>query len=263
MSLECIGEEMSTLVKLYDIPVAWRKIARELGVVYVQGKGWFCHEPVPEKLLMFVPNEVTLKSGRQNNVGRACPICGNHTILRESARRSFWGCSNYPRCHGKIDLYAEEEKAYEPRKTASEKVQTVVFPRASNQIVYGSACPKCGSQTVLRESPYGAFWGCMKFPKCNGKGKDKPSDEEIVKLRQATPEKLQVANSGEREVLLANSAERVLLVAKGVFENKIKASQWFLLANSALGGEVPGSLLGTEEGCERVITVLQEIHKTK
>ncbi|WP_225548042.1 MbcA/ParS/Xre antitoxin family protein [Chromobacterium violaceum] len=243
---------MPKLVKLYDIPLAWRKTARELGVVYVQGKGWFCTEPVPEELLMFVPNEVTQKSGRQTNVGRACPKCGSHTILRESARGSFWGCATYPRCNGTVDLYAEEEKNYKPKNASAEKARAVGFTKAPNHVVYGSACPKCGSQMVLRDSPYGNFWGCMKFPQCKEKIKAKATDEEIVKLRQAIP----------KEPKVANSTESVLLLAKEIFGSKIKVSQWFLLPNSGLGGERPGNLLGTEEGCDRVMALLQEIDKT-
>lgn len=29
-------------------------------------------------------------------------------------------------------------------------------------------CPKCGGETVLREGPYGKFWGCKGFPECKG-----------------------------------------------------------------------------------------------
>jgi|APAga8741244001_1050109.scaffolds.fasta_scaffold07049_6 restriction system protein len=30
-------------------------------------------------------------------------------------------------------------------------------------------CPKCDSKMVLREGSYGKFYGCSKYPKCNGK----------------------------------------------------------------------------------------------
>ncbi|PZN07606.1 MAG: hypothetical protein DIU76_04270, partial [Bacillota bacterium] len=30
------------------------------------------------------------------------------------------------------------------------------------------ACPRCGSRMVLRRGPYGAFWGCSRFPDCKG-----------------------------------------------------------------------------------------------
>ncbi|HID49962.1 MAG TPA: hypothetical protein EYP40_10205 [Chromatiales bacterium] len=30
-------------------------------------------------------------------------------------------------------------------------------------------CARCGSRMVLREGPYGFFWGCIRFPECWGK----------------------------------------------------------------------------------------------
>jgi len=30
-------------------------------------------------------------------------------------------------------------------------------------------CLRCGQQMVLRESKYGQFWGCARFPECEGK----------------------------------------------------------------------------------------------
>lgn len=29
-------------------------------------------------------------------------------------------------------------------------------------------CPKCFSETILKHGKYGDFYGCIKFPKCNG-----------------------------------------------------------------------------------------------
>lgn len=29
-------------------------------------------------------------------------------------------------------------------------------------------CPFCKSDTVLREGPYGKFYGCVRFPECRG-----------------------------------------------------------------------------------------------
>ena len=33
------------------------------------------------------------------------------------------------------------------------------------------ACPKCGSETILKHGVYGYFFGCVTFPKCNGSRK--------------------------------------------------------------------------------------------
>jgi restriction system protein len=45
------------------------------------------------------------------------------------------------------------------------------------------ACPKCGSEMVLREAKKGAdsgkkFWGCSKFPDCRGRGFGRVLSEE-------------------------------------------------------------------------------------
>ncbi len=29
-------------------------------------------------------------------------------------------------------------------------------------------CPECGGEMVSRKGKYGVFWGCKKYPKCNG-----------------------------------------------------------------------------------------------
>ena len=29
-------------------------------------------------------------------------------------------------------------------------------------------CPECGAEMVLKNGKYGEFFGCSKFPKCNG-----------------------------------------------------------------------------------------------
>ena len=32
----------------------------------------------------------------------------------------------------------------------------------------GVKCPICGAPMKLRKGPYGAFWGCTKYPTCKG-----------------------------------------------------------------------------------------------
>ena len=41
----------------------------------------------------------------------------------------------------------------------------------------GAPCPDCGGDTLKRQSRYGAFYGCHRYPKCNGKWslRDMPS----------------------------------------------------------------------------------------
>jgi len=46
---------------------------------------------------------------------------------------------------------------------------SVPFANNISKKVHGAGgCPLCGSHTVKRSGPYGAFYGCDKFPKCKG-----------------------------------------------------------------------------------------------
>lgn len=34
---------------------------------------------------------------------------------------------------------------------------------------YKGECPKCGAIRIQRKGPHGLFFGCSRFPHCNGK----------------------------------------------------------------------------------------------
>lgn len=55
------------------------------------------------------------------------------------------------------------------------------------------------------------------------------------------------------------SPAMVRRMAEGVFESRAIALKWIEHPNKALGGEVPGKLLGNPEGCRRVYQVLAKI----
>jgi len=87
-----------------------------------------------------------------------CPKCGQPMIRRtakkgKNAGKTFWGCSQYPKCRGTIK--DEDTKVLEP-------------PIAADAI---PECPKCGDPMVKRVAKKGdnagaEFWGCAKYPKC-------------------------------------------------------------------------------------------------
>ena len=39
-----------------------------------------------------------------------------------------------------------------------------------------TVCPDCGANLVLRNGPYGKFWGCSRYPQCRGVDKYRGED---------------------------------------------------------------------------------------
>jgi DNA topoisomerase I len=69
-----------------------------------------------------------------------CPECGKGTIRREGRFGPFYGCQDYPKCKGIVNV---EQRI-------------------------GFACPQCGKgHLVERKSRYGKpFYGCNRYPDC-------------------------------------------------------------------------------------------------
>ena len=51
----------------------------------------------------------------------------------------------------------------------------------------------------------------------------------------------------------------VLLLPDAVFQSREKALEWLESPIKALGGEVPGQLSRTPEGCEQVLQILKKL----
>ncbi|MFC2130066.1 type I DNA topoisomerase [Bacteroidota bacterium] len=80
-----------------------------------------------------------------------CEKCGAPMIIKVSRRGRFLGCSKYPECTSTKPLpKVEQEQKKEP------------------VIAEGITCDKCGSPMYLRESRFGKFYGCIKYPECKG-----------------------------------------------------------------------------------------------
>lgn len=74
-----------------------------------------------------------------------CPQCGALMVLRLGAMGPFYGCSNFPRCEGTINI---------SRATFQAIVESLAIP-----------CPGCGvGRMTLKWSKYGAFLGCNRYP---------------------------------------------------------------------------------------------------
>ena len=81
-----------------------------------------------------------------------CPECNAHSVLM----------------NGRYGAYFECEKKCGWRHRVKDTTYQTDTSKPQSLPKKGSACPKCGSQTRLRNSRYGPFYGCSKFPKCKG-----------------------------------------------------------------------------------------------
>ena len=46
--------------------------------------------------------------------------------------------------------------------------RTIYTPYPASRYKHDVSCPKCRGHMTLRSGQYGDFFGCDKFPKCNG-----------------------------------------------------------------------------------------------
>jgi len=80
-----------------------------------------------------------------------CEVCHAPMVIKVSRKGRFLGCSRYPDCTNTKPL---------------PKVQDEV--KKEPEIAEGVLCPECGSPMYLRESRFGKFYGCIKYPECKG-----------------------------------------------------------------------------------------------
>jgi len=106
-----------------------------------------------------VENEVTGFANAESE--QKCPECQSDMVKRtvkkgKNIGREFWGCSQYPKCKGILDI----------KRTAT--------PEAAKQDAEAvPECPKCSKPMAIRMATKGEnkgneFWGCSGFPECKG-----------------------------------------------------------------------------------------------
>lgn len=57
-----------------------------------------------------------------------------------------------------------EMEDVDPYADAEQRLAKDAASRQSN----APLCPDCNSEMVVRDGKFGRFWGCVKFPDCNG-----------------------------------------------------------------------------------------------
>lgn len=87
-----------------------------------------------------------------------CGNCNSRTYYQIQRKIAQFTCEN--RCGWTIAL-----SALSPTDANTPDAQ----PEFDELPPVGRACPRCGAQTLKRRSRFGTFYGCSRYPKCQGK----------------------------------------------------------------------------------------------
>ncbi len=81
----------------------------------------------------------------------SCDKCGAKLIYKDGRFGRFLACANYPSCKNTVTLDKDGTPALKPEMKLEKA---------------GFACEKCGSEMVIRNGKYGAFYACSNYPAC-------------------------------------------------------------------------------------------------
>jgi DNA topoisomerase-1 len=104
----------------------------------------------------YKPFEEQLTEAEKKESGNRlkCELCGGNMMIKVSRIGRFLGCSNYPTCNNTKSLPANGGKLNEEKKPPV--------------LVEGVLCEKCGSPMCVRKGKYSKFYGCSRYPACDG-----------------------------------------------------------------------------------------------
>ncbi len=95
----------------------------------------------------------------------ACEACGAPMQLRYWKGKRFLGCSRYPACQQTMDLPDNIVYAYKDKRVllnqALKAQQEAQLKKATDK-----TCPQCGAPMQIKQSKYGRFYGCSRYPDC-------------------------------------------------------------------------------------------------
>ncbi|MBR6918402.1 MAG: type I DNA topoisomerase [Clostridia bacterium] len=89
-----------------------------------------------------------------------CDLCGARMIVKTGRFGKFAACPNYPKCRNTKQLGGDKAKTAAASETKDEKKDDAPLEIAPFK------CETCGSDMVLRNGRYGAFYACVNYPKC-------------------------------------------------------------------------------------------------
>ncbi|MFN4218257.1 MAG: type I DNA topoisomerase [Candidatus Bipolaricaulia bacterium] len=82
-----------------------------------------------------------------------CPDCGSKLVIRTGRYGQFYSCSAFPKCRYSRPLTSSSPSPSEEQ---------------GEQKGEGPTCPKCGAPMVQRRGRFGPFYGCSRYPDCDG-----------------------------------------------------------------------------------------------
>lgn len=88
-----------------------------------------------------------------------CPSCGGRTVLDEGRYGPFFYCEASCGWRQSAKQQVLQTRARTQAATNSHR------PLSPEK---GPACPVCGGETLRRQSRYGSFYGCVRYPDCKG-----------------------------------------------------------------------------------------------
>ena len=81
-----------------------------------------------------------------------CELCGKPMVYKNGRFGRFLACSAYPECKNTVTV----DKNGEPVKKEEKSLEMADFK-----------CELCGSDVVLRNGKFGAFYACSRYPACH------------------------------------------------------------------------------------------------
>jgi DNA topoisomerase-1 len=99
----------------------------------------------------YIPFKNVLDEVEQKIEKPKCELCGADMEIKVGRFGRFLACTNYPTCKNVKSLkeFSQKDDSENGKELLDEK------------------CPKCGSPLVYRNSRYGKFIGCSKYPECD------------------------------------------------------------------------------------------------
>lgn len=106
------------------------------------------------------------------DLDQLCPKCARPLVKRVSSRGPFLGCSGFPRCRYTASISSEEGE----EKAAPEEIMP---------------CPSegCGGMIVRKQSRFGDFYACNRYPACKYSLPGKPLDRKCPQCGSMLVEK--------------------------------------------------------------------------
>lgn len=111
--------------------------------------------------------EDALKEGKldfRTLTDHTCTTCDLPMEVRFWKGSRYLGCSNYPTCKNTVDFPEDVDYEYQSKRV---KIKGELKSREEKQqLLEDRPCPACAAPMVLKQGPYGRFYGCSHYPEC-------------------------------------------------------------------------------------------------